>query len=113
MKWLPIRRSVAGLAVCWCAVIVVLPRMPWAQRPGGLAAPPVKALAPAAAPAPQQILSTNFRNPPFDTSKPTWARDICRGKKVMSGAFPPYEWMQVFKPSSEEDLDVVGLSGTA
>jgi hypothetical protein len=59
------------------------------------------------------ILEISYNNPAYDTSAPTWARDVCRGQKFFADEFPPYEWMQVLNPASEADDDIVGMTGVA
>ncbi len=59
------------------------------------------------------ILATNTPMPIFDTSRPEWSKEICRGGEYLTDEYPPYQWMQVLNPDSEADDRVVGLSGTA
>lgn len=61
------------------------------------------------------ILDTNYKNPPFNTASPTWAKNLVGGKTFLSGLSgdAAFEWTQVLKPSEEFDQDFVGLSGWA
>jgi FG-GAP-like repeat len=61
----------------------------------------------------QPLLTTTYNNPPYDTSRPTWASDVCGGNTGPDLNFPPYEWMQVLNPRAETDDDIVGISGVA
>jgi hypothetical protein len=62
---------------------------------------------------PRPILETGFQNPAHSTSTPHWASDVCGGHKYFVNASPPYEWMQVLHPASEQDDEIVGASGVA
>jgi hypothetical protein len=61
----------------------------------------------------QPILTTNYSNPSYDTSRISWASNVCGGQTFFRNAQPPYEWMQVLDPSSERDDIPVGISGIA
>jgi hypothetical protein len=61
----------------------------------------------------QPILITKYNNPFYDTSNPNWASDICRNQQFFHNEYPPFEWMQVLDPASEDDSSVVGISGVA
>jgi hypothetical protein len=60
-----------------------------------------------------RILTTDVRNPPFDVSSPTWARNLCGGKKWLEHDPPRYEWVPVLHPTNEADDSPVGISGWA
>jgi hypothetical protein len=75
------------------------------------------------------ILETTYRNPPFNTSSPSWARDLVHGKLLypsgptanqiyqvegwVSRNYTPNEWTQIFNPDEDYEVDAVGLSGRA
>lgn len=79
------------------------------------------------------ILETTYRNPPFDTSRRTWASDIVHGQTIIpsdsrallkmgistftgvqiSGGTALREWTQIFNPKEDYEVDLVGLSGRA
>lgn len=61
----------------------------------------------------QIILETTYKNVPFDTSSPTWAKDRVKGETMfsMDTTKPPFEWSQVLDPNDEYDRDFIGLSG--
>jgi hypothetical protein len=61
----------------------------------------------------QPLLTTPYNNPPYDTSSPTWASDVCGGNTGPDLSFPPFEWMPVLNPHSDTDDDIVGISGVA
>src|SRR5438132_7619086 len=63
------------------------------------------------------ILETNYNNPPFDTSNPAWAGQLCRNMTAISkenaaSANPIQEWTPVLSPGDELSGDV-GVSGWA
>jgi hypothetical protein len=58
------------------------------------------------------LTGSPFVNPAFDTSGPTWARDLTGGKTFLSPGGPPWEWTPVLDPTNEYDEQLVGLSGT-
>jgi hypothetical protein len=62
--------------------------------------------------APLSILGTDYNNPIFDTSSPTWAKDLVGGNNFLSlPPSSPYEWTQVLNPADDYENIFVGLSG--
>jgi hypothetical protein len=62
---------------------------------------------------PQGILETTMSNASFDTSRPTWAKDIAGGHIFLRDDSPRYEWTQVFNPSEQFEAEDAVISGTA
>ena len=103
------------------------PHAPGAQPPPDVAGPVVRDHRARGTPA--SVLETTFKNPPFDTSKESWARDVVHGKTMFPDFYdvdiipgtrifssPDYsknEWTQILSPGEDYDLDVVGVSGRA
>jgi hypothetical protein len=67
---------------------------------------------PTATLAPQGILEASFVNIAFDTTSPTWAKDVVGGGQFLSLLnSTPFEWTQILDPAAEYDASFVGLSG--
>jgi hypothetical protein len=54
------------------------------------------------------ILTTNYNNPTIQTGS---AADACQNRTIKTGA--SFEWTQLFNPTWQFDVDIVGLSGIA
>lgn len=59
------------------------------------------------------ILTTDFHNPAYDTSQPSWSSAVCGGKRWLVNNPPRFEWTSIYNPTSEFDDDAAGLSGLA
>jgi hypothetical protein len=62
----------------------------------------------------QNILETDYQNASYNTSSPTWARNITNGH-IFLQADPlnnaKFEWTPVLDPTNEYDLNWIGASG--
>ncbi|WP_425147187.1 hypothetical protein [Deinococcus sp.] len=59
------------------------------------------------------ILTTDYRNPAYDTRDAAWSSKVCSGQKWLANNPPRYEWTSVYNPQREYDDDAAGLSGLA
>lgn len=126
--WERVRASGAPVNVATAVLSPPLPpHAPGARPAPSASGPVVRDHRPSATP--ESILTTAHKNRPFDTSKPSWARDILHGHTVAPDkadvnlipgtrtfSHPDYaknEWTQIFNPDEDYEVDLVGLSGRA
>jgi hypothetical protein len=59
------------------------------------------------------ILTTDYRNPGFDTTNPAWSSAVCSNQRWLANDPPSYEWTPVYAPADQFDDDALGISGLA